>query len=175
MDGIRLDASQIEGNGVFAERDFSTGAVVLTINDCWVVDANHPVPPGEDRYCDYLEAGKTVLMPVPERHINHSCDPNVYVKTIQGSRRVIARRPIARGEEITYDYCVNGYGDVWWTCHCGATRCRHSIHTDFFRLPQELQAEYLPLLDDWFVEERAAEVNALRILLKEDGQLNPEG
>jgi uncharacterized protein len=162
MGNIRVDESQIQGIGVFAVRSFSAGDQILTIDDSWVVDADHPVPLGEERYCDYLEAGKTVLMPVPERHINHSCDPNVYVKTMRGLRRVIARRPIATGEEITYDYCVNGYGDVWWTCHCGAVRCRHSIHTDFFHLPLELQREYLPLLDDWFAEERAVEVEKLK-------------
>jgi hypothetical protein len=92
-------------------------------------------------------------MQFPERHINHSCDPNVYVRTVNGRRLVIALRDIAEGAEIAYDYCINGSGDTVWTCHCGAARCRRSIHSDFFHLPPALQQEYLPLLDDWFVAE----------------------
>jgi len=101
------------------------------------------------------------LMQPPERYINHSCDPNTYVKTISGKRVVMARRVIAEGEEITYDYCINSGGDTLWRCRCGASRCRQLIHSDFFRLPIELQREYLALLDDWFRQERSAEVAAL--------------
>ena len=46
-------------------------------------------------------------MQSPERHINSCCDPNTYVKTINGVRHVAARRPIDSGEEITYDYIID--------------------------------------------------------------------
>jgi hypothetical protein len=74
---------------------------------------------------------------------------------------VIALREIHAGEEITYDYCVNGYGDTVWTCRCGAARCRHSIHSDFFHLPLDLQKAYLPLLDEWFRKERSDDIERL--------------
>ncbi len=77
------------------------------------------------------------------------------------SRLVIALRGIAAEQEITYDYCINGYGDTVWTCHCGASRCRHVIHSDFFHLPIEMQREYLLLLDDWFRQERSIELARL--------------
>ena len=159
---VAVRASAIEGFGVFAARPFPRGTVVQVIDDSRIVDDLHPLGPGDDsRHCDYLEAGKVVLMQPPERHINHSCDPNTYVKTVDGRRLVIAQRDIPSGEEITYDYCINGGGDTVWTCHCGAARCRHEIHSDFFHLPVELQREYLPLLDDWFRRERSAEVEAI--------------
>jgi len=136
--------------------------VVQVIDDSRIVDDLHPLGSGDDaRHCDYLEAGKVVLMRPPERHINHSCDPNTYVKTVDGRRLVIALRDIPAGEEITYDYCINSGGDTVWTCHCGAARCRGEIHSDFFHLPLELQREYLPLLDDWFRRERSDEVDRL--------------
>lgn len=50
--------------------------------------------------------GKVILMKEPERSINHSCDPNTYVKTINGVRRVLAMRGIKKGEEITFDYAI---------------------------------------------------------------------
>jgi hypothetical protein len=77
---------------------------------------------------------------------------------------VIALHEIAAGDEITYDYWINGSGDTVWVWHCGASDCRRQIHSDFFHLPGDLQREYLPLLDSWFREERADEVARLQNL-----------
>ena len=154
--------SKIDRVGVFAATSLCSGDVVLSIDDSYIVDEEHPVPSGEEDHCDYLEAGKTVWMQIPECHINHSCDPNVFVRTVEGIRQVIALREIRAGDEITYDYCVNGYGDVVWTCQCGAARCRRTIHSDFFHLPLQLQRDYLPLLDEWFRKARFKEVEQLR-------------
>lgn len=152
---------------MFAGRSFSPGEVVLEIDDSRIVDAAHPLGADDDpRHCDYLARGRVVLMQYPERHINHSCDPNVYVRTTDGNRLVVALRHIAESEEIVYDYCINGYGDTIWTCHCGAAGCRRAIHSDFFHLPAALQREYLPLLDGWFIEERWEEVAELRRCLE---------
>jgi hypothetical protein len=165
-DGVVVGASAIEGQGVFATRVFGKGEIVLTIDDSRIVDDASPLQNGEDRrHCDYIAGGTVVLMQLPERYINHSCDPNTYVRTVMGVRRVFARGDIAPGEEITYDYSVNGSGDTVWQCHCGAARCRHEIHSDFFHLSIEFQQEYLPQLEEWFQKERAVEVEHLRALL----------
>jgi len=155
---VVVSKSEINGLGVFATVDIAPGDTVLAIDDSRVVDADHPVLPEERRHCDYLEGGKTVLMQIPECYINHSCRPNVFVRTLSGVRHVLALRPITAGEEITYDYCINGYGDTVWRCNCGAAGCRHIIHSDFFHLPLEVQKEYLPLLDEWFRKERAQDL-----------------
>ena len=63
---------------------------------------------------------------------------------------------------MTHDYCINGGGENVWNCNCGSGRCRQTIHSGFFHLPLDLQLEYLPLLDDWFVEENRGRVEALR-------------
>ena len=159
---VTIGKSRIDGIGVFAATNFSAGDVILTIDDSHVVDDEHPVPFGEENHCDYLERGKTVWMQVPERHINHSCAPNAYLRTSDGVRQVVAVREIKIGEEVAYDYCVNGYGDVVWTCNCDAARCRGTIHSDFFHLPLNVQKEYLPLLDEWFRKERASDLEKLR-------------
>ena len=159
---VRSRSSPISGLGVFAERFFGMGESIMEIDDSRIVDEAHPLGTGqESRHCDYLAGGKVVLMRPPERHINHSCDPNSYVKTISGQRLVIALRDIAEGEEITYDYCINGDGATVWLCNCGAARCRREIHSNFFHLPIDIQLEYLPLLDDWFREEKATELKSL--------------
>jgi hypothetical protein len=163
MDSVVVHPSDIEGLGAFARRPFKRNDVILAIDDSRVVGRDTPLTGDEqERHCDYLEAGKVVLMQPPERYINHSCDPNTYVKTVNGRRFVIARREIQSREEITYDYSVNGGGDTVWLCRCGALRCRRDVHSDFFHLPIELQREYLPELDDWFVKERRDDVTHLR-------------
>jgi len=156
MGNVVLKESSINGTGVFAAIDIKKGQPILKIDDTRVVTSEDPLRPenGEyERHCDYLANGKVVLMQVPERHINHSCDPNTFVKSIHGFRYVFALREIPAGVEVTYDYCINGFGDVAWECNCGSERCRHAIHSDFFHLPLDLQLEYLPLLDDWYLEE----------------------
>ncbi len=162
---VTVAQSKIDCQGVYAAADFAPGVVILTIDDSYLVDDEHPVPPGEAHHCDYLEAAKSIWMQPPECFINHSCDPNVYVKTLDGFRRVVSLRQIAVGEEVVYDFCVNSSGDVVWQCNCGAPRCRQTIHSDFFHLPLELQKEYLPLLDDWFLQERSADVEVLMAAL----------
>jgi hypothetical protein len=100
---VTVGASRINGTGVFAASRFASGDVVLAIDDSHAVDAGHPVPPGEEHHCDCLEHGRTVWMQPPERYINHSCDPNVYVRTVDSVRQVVAIREIDTEEEIAYD------------------------------------------------------------------------
>jgi GNAT superfamily N-acetyltransferase len=129
-----------------------------------VTDAD-PLDPARDEFehhCDYLAGGKVVLMRPPERFINHACDPNTYIRTIAGDRYVVALRDIRPGEEVTYDYCVNGDGDTEWACACGSPACRRRHLSGFFHLPVDVQARYLALLDDWFVAEHRDEVEALK-------------
>lgn len=165
MADVIVARSKIHGLGVFAGRDFTQGEIILPIDDSRLVDDEHPLRPesGEQsHHCDYLADGKTVLMRSPERHINSCCDPNTYVKTIDGVRHVVARKPIKSGEELTYDYIIDCHGGIVWQCSCGSPRCRGTIVSSFFELPVELQLEYLPLLNEWFIDEHREKVEALR-------------
>jgi SET domain-containing protein len=162
---VVVAASRIHGLGVIAGRAFAEGEVILPIDDSRTVDDEHPLRPelGEYEYhCDYLAGGKTILMRSPERHINSCCDPNTYVKTIDGVRYVVARRAIEAGEEITYDYIIDCHGGIVWQCNCGSSLCRGTIVSSFFDLPVDLQLEYLPLLNPWFIEEHREKIEALR-------------
>ena len=57
------------------------------------------------------------------RLINHSCDPNCEVFIVKGRIWVHAKRAIAAGEELTYDYGFNM--DSWQEhiCRCGTSKC----------------------------------------------------
>ncbi len=167
MSKVVVKESLINGLGVFSLGSILKGEIILAIDDLRIVTPEFLVDrsKGEFEYhCDYL-ADRVILMRYPERHINHSCDPNTFVRTINKTRYVFSLRPIPEFEEITYDYCINGFGDVLWECNCKSTRCRKTIHSDFFHLSYALQVEYLPLLDNWYIEEYQEKIQEL---LKEE-------
>ena len=170
--GARLPSSRvytaespIHGRGVFSSVNFSPGEIILRIDDSRVLTDTDPFDPAKgefEHHCDYLAGGKVVLMQFPERFINHRCDPNTFIRTISGDRYVVALREIRPGDEMTYDYCVNGDGDTVWDCSCGSSRCRWRHLSGYFHLPVDVQARYLSLLEDWFVAEHRDEVEALK-------------
>jgi hypothetical protein len=167
MSPVYTADSPIHGTGVFSSSRLSPGEIVLRIDDSRVVTEADPLDPAKgdlEHHCDYLAGGKVVLMQPPERFINHRCDPNVYIRTIAGDRHVVALREIRPGDEITYDYCVNGDGETEWTCTCGSPACRNHHLSGFFHLPIDVQARYLALLEDWFVAEHRDEVDSLKRL-----------
>lgn len=54
--------------------------------------------------------------------INHSCEPNAYMRVVPGERiGFFALRDIQPGEEITIDYRDPEHPEV---CRCGTERCR---------------------------------------------------
>jgi SET domain-containing protein len=145
--------SAIEGLGLFARREFRAGERIRRINVLREVTPDCPLRPelGERvDHCDYPD-GKVVLIGSPDRHLNHSCDPNAFIVYGTNECFIFARRDIHRGEEITCDYSLNVTGGDTWPCRCGASRCRGRVTGDFFALPEALQREYRPLLADWFV------------------------
>ncbi len=121
MDNVEIRTSSIEGFGVFAVRPFSAGQRIRQINVVREVTPNSPLREelGERAdHCDYPN-GKIVLLGTPDRHVNHSCDPNAYV-LYKGDRSfLVARRDIAAGQEITCDYNINITEGTAWPCHCG--------------------------------------------------------
>jgi hypothetical protein len=161
---VEVKSSSIEGLGLFATRSFHSGERIHRIN---VVREVTPETPLREElgerfdHCDYPD-GKVVLIGFPDRHINHSCDPNTYIQYTADACYIVARRQIAAGEELTCDYNINITAGTAWPCHCGAARCRGTTTGDFFLLPPDIQREYLPLLAEWFVRrhaQRLAELN----------------
>lgn len=169
MPDVYVAESEIHGRGVFAARDFEAGETLIVMDDSRVVDAEHPLRPELGEYahhCDYLADGLVILQGYPERHINSSCDPNVYARRDASGSRMIARRHVSAGEELTGDYIIDCHGGEVWRCNCASPRCCGIVPSSFFELPLESQSEYLPLLNEWFVAEHAEEVAALRARLR---------
>lgn len=155
---VVVKASAIEGLGLFASVPIAEGERIHRINVVREVTADAPLR--EDLgerfdHCDYPD-GKVVLIGFPSRHLNHSCDPNAYLRYDAEACHLVARRAIAADEELTCDYNVNISGGTAWPCRCGAPRCLGTVVGDFFLLPVERQREYRALLAEWFVRRHAS-------------------
>jgi SET domain-containing protein len=60
-------------------------------------------------------------------YINHSCEPNSFMKILYGHIQFYALRDISPGEEITVDYENTLHSDKK-RCYCGAKTCRGTIN-----------------------------------------------
>lgn len=163
IQNVIVKNSKIQGRGVYTSKNFKTGEIVLEIDDSHVVTDPNTLTKEQNEYdCDYLANGKVILMQEPEKFINHSCDPSTYVKTIDGIRKVIVMHDIKIGDEITFDYSINGDNEGTFPCHCESTNCRKIYNGNFFKLSSETQKKYLPYLDDWFIKEHQSEIKNLQ-------------
>lgn len=61
--------------------------------------------------------------------LNHSCDPNCETEEIKGRVWIKAIKPIAAGEELTYDYCLYDGGDEENACNCAKVQCRGTMYS----------------------------------------------
>ncbi len=158
-EGVILRHSRIHGKGIFALRHFGEGDMVLEIDDSHPVRDRSKLTSDQSKYeidvfIDKEGKEKVVFAPSPERYINHSCDPNLFVKTDMrsGIRRAYAFRDISEGEEITWDYFVNAW-EAWEVpleCNCGSSNCRKILGGNFFTLPNDIQHKWIPILDEPF-------------------------
>ena len=60
-------------------------------------------------------------------YINHSCQPNCYMRLTRGHLLFMALRDISPGEEITCDYISTHHPDDY-RCRCKAEGCRGTIN-----------------------------------------------
>ena len=160
---VEVRASIIDGLGVFAVRAFHENERIRRVNVVREITAAAPLREdlGERQdHCNYPD-GRVVLYGLPDRHLNHSCDPNAYKMFDGGVAYLVARRRIAAGSEITCDYNINIANGTRWPCRCGAPRCRGEVVGDFFLLPTERQLEYRPLLAEWFVRQHRERLESL--------------
>jgi hypothetical protein len=137
-EGVMLRrAADGRGDAVLTTRTFAAGDTVmvgfligaLTGND------SHATQVGPDRWARHGGLGPIV---------NHSCDPNCGVRLNEGQAfDFVARRPIAAGQELTFDYAMRNFTIDHFpaVCLCGAAQCRGSV-TGWKDLPAERKADY---------------------------------
>jgi SET domain-containing protein len=137
--------SALGGRGLFAlapihigEALIKWGGVVFTRAEILAGKANPETIAVLDR--DLYLADPVDALLTDEYALNHSCDPNAWMLD---AITVIARRPIAVGEEITADYALWLFEQDWKLdpCHCGSSLCRGQVTSQDWRRP-ELRARY---------------------------------
>ncbi|HEY6797530.1 MAG TPA: SET domain-containing protein-lysine N-methyltransferase [Kineosporiaceae bacterium] len=70
------------------------------------------------------------------RYMNHSCDPTAVVC----GREVFALRPLAPGQEVSFDYHTTEYELAEsFSCHCGSPRCLGQIRGFRFLAAEDRQ------------------------------------
>ncbi|HEX7312736.1 MAG TPA: SET domain-containing protein [Pyrinomonadaceae bacterium] len=57
------------------------------------------------------------------RYVNHSCEPNAYMRFYRGRVEFYSLRAIAAGEELTCDYGETHHAGRL-ACRCGSSRCK---------------------------------------------------
>jgi histone-lysine N-methyltransferase SETD1 len=130
--GIEVRASQIDGRGCFATVAFKKGRKIAElvgervsrveaarrmrgkrrlhicgINSYWGIDSSR--------------GGNG------SQFVNHSCQPNSFLRIIHEHIIFFALRDIEAGEEITLDY-INSYHPDDYRCRCGASGCRGTMN-----------------------------------------------
>ena len=125
---LEMRKSRIHGRGVFARRDIPAGTrlveyVGLPISK----QKSAEMRLQQNRYLFEVNESSDLNGKVswnPARLINHSCEPNCEANLDENDRIwIFAIKPIARGEELTYNY---GYGlenFIDFPCRCGAPSC----------------------------------------------------
>lgn len=101
---------------------------------------------------------------VPDQFLNHSCDPNLWMKD---EVTLIARRNIAKGEEITADYAMWTTDEDWAMkepCKCGSSLCRQKITGDDWKL-KELHGRYKEHFAP-FINERIKKLESIEFAAK---------
>jgi len=69
----------------------------------------------------------------PARFINHSCAPNCEAISQDGRIWIVARRDIAAGEEVTFNYGFDLEDYREYPCACGASECvGYIVAEEFF-------------------------------------------
>jgi len=99
MNDIVIDKGKIFGKGVYANRDFKKGEVVIQYCLKPLTQEEYQRLPKKEKHFTHKHWNVIYLYSEPERYVNHTSSPN----TVQDLKKQcdIALRDIKRGEEIT--------------------------------------------------------------------------
>jgi SET domain-containing protein len=123
--------SKIDGRGCFAAIDFHKRQKVAELAGERVgrAEARKRIGTHERiRICDVdgtvsIDAGRNGD---ETAFINHSCDPNLFMRVQRGHVLFFALRDIRAGDELSLDY-GESHHDGRRRCRCGAANCRGAI------------------------------------------------
>jgi hypothetical protein len=132
------------GRTVCATRAIAAGETVLST---W-----GPQAPSRTRHTMQVESDMHILPDGVTVLVHHSCEPNCGVVIRAGVKRIEVRalRPIAAGEELTFDYDTFEYEveHLGGECRCGAAKCRGRV-AGYKHLAADVKARYGEFVADY--------------------------
>ncbi len=126
MKDIVIKKSKIHGKGVFANKNFKKGEIILKWKPKVLKKQEIEKLSDKEKRCLYRNSNRDYfLMQAPEKYINHSCNANTEAK----NQCDVAIRDIRKGEEITSDYSDYNKKDssVGFECKCSDKNCKKTI------------------------------------------------
>lgn len=134
--GLAIRKSRINGKGCFATIDFKRGRKIGEYAGERITDLEARKRARKRRFLRICDIDGRFSLDGSRggngtHYINHSCDPNAYMKTLYGHVLFFALRNIRPGEEITIDYEHTLLPDSK-RCFCGARTCRGTINKRTF-------------------------------------------
>jgi len=138
LDGLKVRLSLVHGYGVFAQRPFKKGEIVVYGDGVLFRESDEfddeyaLILPGYESKDDGSEGDPLYYdLTCQTRWINHSCGPNTEVdtswdrETKSAKAWWVALRDIEVGEEIAYDYAFSAHLAI--PCLCKDKGCRGLI------------------------------------------------
>jgi hypothetical protein len=139
---FEIRKSSIQGRGAFATRQIRKGQRLIEYTGDRITPEE-----GDRRYIeDGMRRHHTFLFTVDKdtcidgkrggnesRYINHSCDPNCEAVIEDGRIFIFAKKAMAPGTELTYDYQYERTpehtqeDEEFYRCLCGSPKCRGTI------------------------------------------------
>ena len=139
---IRVERSGVHGWGVFATRHLAAGERLMEyvgeIISMTEAIARHPHDAANPDHTFYfhLDDGRVIDAlhgGNDSKWINHSCRPNCVPDEDRGRIFILTRRPVFKGEELTFDYGLVSDEPMSealkarYACRCGAKKCRGTM------------------------------------------------
>lgn len=101
MEDVIIGKGNLAGHGVYANRDFAKGEVVIEYRLKPLTESEFEQLSEEEKQFTHSQHGVLQLYSEPERYVNHSDNPNTYQDHIRHCD--VALRDIKKGEQITTD------------------------------------------------------------------------
>ena len=139
---IHVHSSAVHGKGVFATRHLAAGERVIEyvgeVITMAEAIARHPHDAANPDHTFYfhLDDGRVIDAlhgGNDSKWINHSCRPNCLPDEDRGRIFILTRRPVFKGEELTFDYGLVSDEPMSealkarYACRCGVKKCRGTL------------------------------------------------